>query len=155
MTGTANLIRTIWEAGSLNIDWAHATKGQTGILAFFVYCWAALPYHFLAGKLYNLIPNTMTYNFPSWLQWLNAKALGVVIRGMVWGLLFMVIEFIIGYLCKYVLGWNGWDYSKIPLNILGIVTFAFYPIWTVAGMMGEWLNLKLLDIDDVLVQTKK
>lgn len=136
-TGLGNLIHTIITEKTLFFDWSAATQAKTGILAFFVYCWAAIPYTLWCHELLKMIPN----------QFLGIRVLGVFIRGLIWGLTFMAIEFICGLVMKYGFHSTGWDYSSLPLNILGIITLVYYPAWVIAGMIGEWFHLTLSKIE--------
>lgn len=40
-----------------------------------------------------------------------------------------MIEFISGYIINIKLGWQVWDYSNLPLNIMGQVCLPFSIIW--------------------------
>ena len=40
-----------------------------------------------------------------------------------------VVEFISGCIINLWLGWNVWDYSNLPLNILGQVCLLFSVLW--------------------------
>lgn len=40
-----------------------------------------------------------------------------------------IIEFLSGYIINIVLGWHIWDYSNLPLNIMGQVCLPFSIIW--------------------------
>ncbi|MBN2444732.1 MAG: hypothetical protein JXJ04_25475 [Spirochaetales bacterium] len=116
-----------------------SAAGQVGLFAFFVYCWAAIPFTFLTNPLKKLIKNNLL--FPNF---------GIFLRGLIFGLIFMLIEFIIGmFLLLFHI--RAWDYSNLPLNVFGVITFAFLPAWTVAGILGEWIHDRLLQIDDILL----
>lgn len=39
------------------------------------------------------------------------------------------LEFISGFLINIVLGWQVWDYSNLPFNILGQICLPFSTIW--------------------------
>ncbi|MCD4812320.1 putative ABC transporter permease [bacterium] len=142
-TGTISLIKAIYSYFTVPnyiFDLNQATQGHVGIFAFFVYCWAAIPFTFMTNPLKKIIKNDLIIP--------NA---GRVIRGIIYGLVFMLIEFVIGLFMVYVLHTRAWDYRNLPLNVLGIVTFSFLPAWTIAGMIGEWFHDRLLQIDDILL----
>lgn len=40
-----------------------------------------------------------------------------------------IMEFISGYIINIKLGWNVWDYSNLPLNIMGQICLPFSIIW--------------------------
>ena len=116
---------------------------NTNIFAFFVYCWAAIPLGFLVKPLQKHL-----FLFKT--SWLNA-----MLRGALFGLIFMTIEFCVGVVCVYVLGFRPWNYSDLPLNILGLTTFTFYPVFAVYGMMGEWFEDRLEQIDDMVLNPSR
>ena len=142
-TGSVALIKAIYSVFTVPdyiFDFNKATRGYVGLTAFFVYCWAAIPFTFMTNPLKKMIKNDLIIP--------NA---GRVIRGIIFGLIFMLIEFVIGFLMLYFLDFRAWDYRNLPLNVLGIITFSFLPVWTIAGMIGEWFHDRLLQIDDILL----
>lgn len=54
------------------------------------------------------------------------------------------LEFICGYIVNIWLGWNVWDYSNVPFNILGQICLPFSLIWMllsgVAIVVDDWLR---------------
>lgn len=40
-----------------------------------------------------------------------------------------IIEFIAGIIINVKLGWNVWDYSNLPLNIMGQICLPFSIVW--------------------------
>lgn len=57
------------------------------------------------------------------------------------------IEFISGCVVNIWLGWNIWDYSNLPLNILGQICLLFSIIWyglsLIAIVLDDWLRFWL------------
>jgi hypothetical protein len=109
-------------------------QAKTGIGAFLIYCWAAIPLTFLTevGK--------------------KKFDIGVFGRAAVYGLIFMGVEFLTGFFAKYVCGGDpGWDYSNLPLNMLGLTAFSLFPIWMLVGGIAEFFHNRLTQIDDVLI----
>lgn len=51
-----------------------------------------------------------------------------------------LIEFISGCIINLVLGWNVWDYSEVPFNILGQVCIPFMVIWFFISLIGIILD---------------
>ena len=55
-----------------------------------------------------------------------------------------ILEFITGCIVNLWLGWNVWDYSAIPLNLLGQVCLPFSIAWMflsgVAIILDDWLR---------------
>lgn len=70
----------------------------------------------------------LSWDTPLWLQ----AGLGAVI--------ITALEFICGCIVNLALGWNVWDYSNTPLNILGQVCLPFAIIWFVIAHAGIVLD---------------
>jgi len=107
-----------------------ALQAKTGLLAFFIYCWAAIPFTYISKPFQKLLPDHFFKPIPHLGNWT---------RGLVYGLIFMAIEFVTGLIAWGISGWSvlPWEYTHIPLNVLGIITFTFLPFWTFAGALGE------------------
>jgi uncharacterized membrane protein len=120
-----------------------ATEGHVGIFAFFVYCWAAIPFTFLTNPIKNVIKDNLLI-----------PKLGVLLRGIIYGFIFLTIEFVFGIVSLLVFQTRSWDYSHLPLNIFGVITFLYLPAWTLAGIIGEWFHERLVQIDDILLNPK-
>ena len=85
----------------------------------------------LGGLCFVLIGGVNEYipwEMPLWLQ----AGIGAVI--------ITVLEFICGCIVNLALGWNVWDYSNTPLNILGQVCLPFTIIWFVIAHAGIVLD---------------
>jgi len=58
----------------------------------------------------------------------------------------LIIEFASGLIVNVLLGWNVWDYSNEPFNIMGQIclTFAFLwiPVIVVAILLDDWIRYK-------------
>jgi uncharacterized membrane protein len=126
-----------------SFDFQLATQGHVGIFAFFVYCWAAIPFTFLTFPLKRLIKDNFII-----------PKLGILIRGIIYGLIFMSFEFAIGIFLLLVFHMRAWDYRRLPFNILGVVTFLYLPGWTIIGIFGEWFHERLIQIDGILLNPK-
>lgn len=85
----------------------------------------------LGGLCFVLIGGVNEYipwEMPLWLQ----AGIGAVI--------ITALEFICGCIVNLALGWNVWDYSNTPLNILGQVCLPFAIIWFVIAHVGIVLD---------------
>lgn len=55
-----------------------------------------------------------------------------------------VLEFMTGCVVNLWLGWHVWDYSDMPLNILGQVCVPFFLIWILLSVIGivmdDWMR---------------
>lgn len=64
-------------------------------------------------------------------------------QGVIGACMVTVLEFITGYIVNIWLGWNVWDYSNMPLNILGQVCLPFSLLWIL-------LSIVCIIVDDYL-----
>ena len=55
--------------------------------------------------------------------------LGIVWQALIGGVLVTVLEFITGLIVNIWLGLNVWDYSKLPLNLMGQICLPFFFAW--------------------------
>ena len=60
-----------------------------------------------------------------------------------------VLEFITGVIVNIWLGWKVWDYSEMPLNLLGQICLPFTLIWIVISLVAivvdDYLRYKLFN----------
>lgn len=71
----------------------------------------------LAFWMIGCINEYIEWSMPLWKQ----MAIG--------SLIVTCLEFISGFLINIVLGWQVWDYSNLPFNILGQICLPFSTIW--------------------------
>ena len=62
---------------------------------------------------------------------------------LIGGTIITAIEFVSGCIINLWLGWNVWDYSHVPLNVLGQVCLPFYFAWV-------GLSLIAIILDDII-----
>ena len=74
----------------------------------------------LLGRINEVIP----WNMPLWLQGLIGTA---IITGL---------EFITGCIVNLWLGWNVWDYSNVPFNVLGQICLPYILLWIPISLAG-------------------
>ncbi len=46
------------------------------------------------------------------------------------------LEFICGVIVNLILGWNVWDYTNLPFNIMGQVSLLFFFLWFLLSLVG-------------------
>lgn len=78
--------------------------------------------------LIGLINEVIPWNMPVWLQCI----IGAVI--------ITTVEFIAGCIINIWLGWQVWDYSGLPFNILGQVCLPFTALWCLMATAGIILD---------------
>lgn len=79
----------------------------------------------------GLINNIFTWKTP------------IEIQAIVGSIIITLLEFITGIIVNIKLDWNVWDYSNLPLNILGQVCLPFTLIWII-------LSILIIFLDDFL-----
>lgn len=71
----------------------------------------------------------------------------LIIQSIMSALLVTANEFIAGLIVNIALGWNVWDYSNIPLNLMGQICLPFTILWIfvscVAIMLDDYLRFRL------------
>lgn len=72
------------------------------------------------GRINEVIP----WNMPLWQQALIGTA---IITGL---------EFITGCIVNLWLGWNVWDYSNVPFNVLGQICLPYILLWIPVSLAG-------------------
>lgn len=78
----------------------------------------------LMGRINEVIP----WNMPLWKQ--------VLIGTMI----VTCLEFVTGCIVNLWLGWNVWDYSNVPFNILGQICIPYMLLWIPISLVGIILD---------------
>lgn len=55
-------------------------------------------------------------------------------------LIVTIIEFISGCVINLWIGWNVWDYSNVPFNVLGQICLPFSALWAVISAIAIILD---------------
>lgn len=111
----------------------------------------------IGGLIYNLIEilyrgNThwtmfivggLCFLLVGWINKFFSWDLALWKQMLIGGAIITIVEFVSGCIINLWLGWNVWDYSHIPLNILGQVCIPFYFAWV-------GLSLIAIIVDDVI-----
>lgn len=63
-------------------------------------------------------------------------------RGIIWAVLIWGIEYTSGLLLYFLLGVHPWLYSG-PFSVDGLITLAFAPAWSIAGLLFERIHNSL------------
>ena len=78
----------------------------------------------LLGRINEAIP----WDMPLWQQMLIGTA---IITGL---------EFITGHIVNLWFGWNVWDYSNVPFNVLGQICLPYILLWDPISLAGIILD---------------
>ena len=60
----------------------------------------------------------------------------LVLQMLIGSTIITVLEFITGCIVNLWLGWNVWDYSNLPLNLLGQICLPFSILWYFISAIG-------------------
>ena len=60
----------------------------------------------------------------------------LVLQMFIGSTMITILEFITGCIVNLWLGWNVWDYSDLPLNLLGQICLPFSIIWYFISAIG-------------------
>ncbi|MBR5536048.1 MAG: hypothetical protein IKU60_05310 [Clostridia bacterium] len=58
----------------------------------------------------------------------------LLLKAIIGGGIITVTEFITGYIVNILLGWNVWNYSSAPYNILGQVCLPYSLLWIILSI---------------------
>jgi hypothetical protein len=90
------------------------------------------PSMFIVGGLCFLLIGGIN-NFLPW-------EMGIARQSVIGGIVVTVVEFIGGLIINKWLGLNVWDYSDLPLNLLGQVSLPFTFAWMALAVVGILLD---------------
>lgn len=62
--------------------------------------------------------------------------LGIIKQALIGATLVTINEFIAGLIINVWLGWDVWDYSNLPFNIMGQVCLLFFFLWIFVVILG-------------------
>lgn len=95
---------------------------------------------FLGGICFALlgaINEAIPWEMPLWKQML----IGATI--------ITILEFMTGCIVNLWLGWNVWDYSEMPFNVLGQICLPYILLWMLVSLAGiildDWLRHWMFD----------
>ena len=60
----------------------------------------------------------------------------LVLQMLIGSIIITVLEFITGCIVNLWLGWNVWDYSDLPYNLLGQICLPFSILWYFISAIG-------------------
>lgn len=64
----------------------------------------------------------------------------LVFQSMIGMMIITILEGITGYIVNIKLGWNVWDYSDMPLNIMGQICLPFCILWYLISFVAIILD---------------
>ena len=60
----------------------------------------------------------------------------LILQMFIGSIIITILEFITGCIVNLWLGWNVWDYSNLPLNLLGQICLPFSILWYFISAIG-------------------
>lgn len=98
---------------------------------------------FLTGCFIYSLMEISARGFTHWTMTLTGGIILTILYGMFTGLrsvplwqkcilgslIITSVEFTVGVIVNIILGWNVWNYSDMPLNILGQICLPFTVLW--------------------------
>ena len=109
---------------------------------------------FLGGSMYYML-ETVVRGYSHWTMFLLGGVCflgcGVIndIAGdsisiwekMVWCMIVItILEFLTGVIVNVKLGWYIWDYSRMPLQVMGQICVPYMLLWYAVSGVAIWLN---------------
>ena len=77
---------------------------------------------------------------------LRIKRAAVAMRCLAGGCIITGVELAVGCVVNLLLGWNVWDYSAMPFDLLGQICLPYSICWTVLSlpcvMLSNWLSAR-------------
>lgn len=74
---------------------------------------------------------------------LEARHVPMIFRGLLYVAWIYTWEFTTGWLLR-LFGACPWDYSRFPLNLFGLITFEYAPLWYASSLVLEQVLVKNL-----------
>ena len=69
--------------------------------------------------------------------------MGVLIQMIVSAVIITELEFFTGCIVNIILGYNVWDYSDMPFNLMGQICLSYSVLWML-------LSIVIIYVDDVI-----
>lgn len=64
------------------------------------------------------------------LYYINSRKTMTLIKSCILGsVIITLIELLVGIFANIIMGWNVWDYSDVPMNLLGQICIPFSALW--------------------------
>ncbi len=70
----------------------------------------------------------------------QSRNIPLIIRCLLGMVIITSIEFGIGMLVNVAAGWNVWDYSDKPFNVMGQICPQFSAVWFLVSIPAFWLS---------------
>ena len=68
------------------------------------------------------------------------RSMALVKQMIIGSAVITLLEFVCGCIVNLMLGWNVWDYSNMPFNLLGQICLPFSLLWIAVGTLAIILD---------------
>lgn len=72
------------------------------------------------------------------------RSMALVKQMIIGSAVITLLEFVCGCIVNLMLGWNVWDYSNMPFNLLGQICLPFSILWfllsAIAVVLDDWIR---------------
>lgn len=102
------------------------------------YLWS-FPIYGLIGPLFEPLHN-------------NLRPLHWLLRGSVYAIAILTVEYATGTLLKSVLGRCPWSYAHCRYHLHGLIRFDYFPLWFAFGMLLEYCHDRFLFLTPYILQ---
>ena len=86
-------------------------------------------------------------------EWLIYKP-PLIVQMLMGAVIITALELVVGLIVNVWLGWNVWDYSTVPGNVLGQICPQFTVAWFFLSGVAIWTENRLHDIIDWMTERK-
>lgn len=82
------------------------------------------------------------YGFAVFLEPIQTKLRNIplIIRGGVYGILILLVEYSSGVFLGYLIGSCPWNYSNSPFSLHGVIRLDYFPVWCCVGLLFEKIH---------------
>lgn len=77
------------------------------------------------------------------LMFISTLSLALPLKWLIGALSITAVEFTVGCVVNLALDWHVWDYSDLPLNLLGQISLPFTGVWFLLSIPAIFICQKL------------
>lgn len=107
---------------------------------------------FVLGGMCFVIMGLLNEHIFSW-------ELGLLQQSLISAVIITIFEFVTGCIVNLWLGWNVWDYSDVPFNLLGQICLPFFFMWILLSVVGivadDWIRYGIYKTIPNVAERKK
>jgi len=81
------------------------------------------------------------------------SSLPILLRGLIYALIIMLIEFIMGWVLEKITGRCPWDYSYSKLSIKKYTRYDFFFVWFIVSLVVEYFMPVWIELTPHIIQS--